>query len=321
MTKTLWKRVSAFVMAFVLSMSVIGFTTVDAEAASKPTKITLTKKTASVKVGSKVKIKVKKATPNQSKYRKVTWTSSDKTIAKVSKYGNVLGVKPGTVTITATSTTNKKVKATCKVTVYQNKYIQKKPSTSGSMYVYNLPAKSSSYKFTADGQSYKLTNANIATFMRLFGTSKNSLINRWNAKKSISASIGQFNVKVTGTGTNRTLKVTSPAEYKGTYTARLYKNREGHDYMFAVKGTRTRNAWQKFYVDSSKNYFTYTATNQIGLKYTYKVRKDGKSSSYKIGNTVVYKYKKTAKYTVISIDKKEVAASNLKAYYYGKVTK
>lgn len=321
MSKTLWKRVSAFVMAFVLSMSMIGFTGVDAEAASKPTKITLTKKTASVKVGSKVKIKVKKATPNQAKYRTVTWKSSDKSIATVSKNGNVKGIKPGTVTITATSTKNKKVKATCKVTVYQNKYIQKKPSTSGSMYVYNLPAKSSSYKFTADGQSYKLTNANIKTFMTLFGTSKNSLINKWNAKKSISAKIGQYNVKVTGTKTDRTLKITSPAAYKGTYKARLYKNKEGHDYMFAVKGTKTNNVWQKFYVDSTKKYFTFTATNKIGLKYTYKVRKDGTAAAYKIGNTVVYKYKKTSKYTVISIDKKEVGASNLKAYYYGKVTK
>lgn len=48
---------------------------------------------------------------------KATWESSDESIAKVSEGGVVTAVAPGTITITATSTTREDVKATCEVTV------------------------------------------------------------------------------------------------------------------------------------------------------------------------------------------------------------
>lgn len=48
----------------------------------------------------------------------VTWKSSDKTIAKVTGTGKVVGIKPGTVTITAVTING--LKASCKVKVYQS---------------------------------------------------------------------------------------------------------------------------------------------------------------------------------------------------------
>ncbi len=68
----------------------------------------LNKKKATVKVGKSVKLKVK----NTSK--KVTWSSSNKKVAKVSKAGKVTGVKAGKATIKA-KVDGKALK--CKVTV------------------------------------------------------------------------------------------------------------------------------------------------------------------------------------------------------------
>lgn len=70
----------------------------------------ISKKTAKVKVGKKVTLKVKGT--NQS----VTWSSSNKKIATVSK-GVVKGVKPGKVTITAKLKSGKKYKCTVTVKV------------------------------------------------------------------------------------------------------------------------------------------------------------------------------------------------------------
>ena len=56
----------------------------------------------------------------------VTWTSSDPKIAKVSADGTITATGLGTVTITCTSKSNKKVTATCKVTVRDTTLLQMK---------------------------------------------------------------------------------------------------------------------------------------------------------------------------------------------------
>ncbi len=48
----------------------------------------------------------------------VKWTSSNKDVAVVTFKGVVTAKKKGNVTITATSKTNKKVKAKCKIKIY-----------------------------------------------------------------------------------------------------------------------------------------------------------------------------------------------------------
>lgn len=319
---TFLKRTTAFALAAMMTFSVVGMSSVDVEAASKkPTKIYLNKKTVSVQVGKTYTLKVTKAKPNSKKYRTVKWTTSNKKIATVSSKGKVKAIKPGKVTITAISTKNKKVKAKCTVTVYKNGYITKKPSVKGGMYVYSMPDSSNNYRFVTKDNNYKVTDASIKDFMTLFGTGKNSLINRWTNKKSVTLKASNLTVTVTGTKTDRVLKIKGPEKYEGTYTARLYKNKEKHDYMFAVKGVKTNNKWQKFYVDSSKNYFTYTADNKLGVPYVYKVNKNGKAAYLKAGKTYLYKYEQTSKYDVISIDKKMADNDDLKAYYWGKITK
>lgn len=74
--------------------------------------------------GGSLKLKVSSVKPAKAS-KKVTWSSSNKKIATVSKKGAVKAKKAGTVTITAKSKANKKAKAKCKIKVYaQTKKLQ-----------------------------------------------------------------------------------------------------------------------------------------------------------------------------------------------------
>ena len=117
---------------------------------------------ASVYTGKTVTVKAT-ATPSAT----VTYTTSNKAIATVSSTGVVKGIKAGTVTITATTSTG--LKATCKVTV-------KAPSVKfakKSAVVYK--GKTATVKATLAGVSsvtYKSSNTKIATVNSKTGTVK-----------------------------------------------------------------------------------------------------------------------------------------------------
>lgn len=82
----------------------------------KAKKVVLNKYSASILVGGHVKLKAR-VKPKKTTIKKVTWKSSDTSIAMVSGTGEVLGLKEGMVRITATTTDGSKKKATCLVTV------------------------------------------------------------------------------------------------------------------------------------------------------------------------------------------------------------
>ena len=117
---------------------------------------------ASVYTGKTVTVKAT-ATPSAT----VTYTTSNKAIATVSSTGVVKGIKAGTVTITATTSTG--LKTTCKVTV-------KAPSVKfakSSVVVYT--GKTATVKATLAGVSsvtYKSSNTKIATVNSKTGTVK-----------------------------------------------------------------------------------------------------------------------------------------------------
>lgn len=117
---------------------------------------------ASVYTGKTVTVKAT-ATPSAT----VTYTTSNKAIATVSSTGVVKGIKAGTVTITATTSTG--FKTTCKVTV-------KAPSVKfakSSAVVYT--GKTATVKATLAGVSsvtYKSSNTKIATVNSKTGTVK-----------------------------------------------------------------------------------------------------------------------------------------------------
>ena len=88
----------------------------DAKAAPKTKQIKLNTKKKTLTVGQKITLKVKSVKPAKAS-KKVTWKSSKKSVATVSSKGVVKAKKAGTATITATSKSNKKVKATCRIKV------------------------------------------------------------------------------------------------------------------------------------------------------------------------------------------------------------
>lgn len=94
-----------------------------AAAKSNAVKLNITKK--KISVGSSFKLKVK---GKVSRKTVVTWKSSNKKIAAVSKKGKVTGKKAGKAQITVTVGGNNK-KAVCKVTVQKKKNSSSKPVT------------------------------------------------------------------------------------------------------------------------------------------------------------------------------------------------
>ncbi len=79
-----------------------------------PTKVTLNKKSISIKAKSTYKMTAK-LTPAKANPKTVKWTSSNKKVATVGKNGKVKGIKKGKATITATTWNGKTVK--CSVIV------------------------------------------------------------------------------------------------------------------------------------------------------------------------------------------------------------
>lgn len=96
------KRIFSVVLVLSLALSIL-FSTVNVQAAAKKPK--LAKKTATIEMGKTTKIKIK----NKPKRAKITYRSSKKSVAKVSKKGTVKGLKPGKATIKVTIKKKKKL--------------------------------------------------------------------------------------------------------------------------------------------------------------------------------------------------------------------
>ena len=128
------KQRTALVITLFMVFSVAGFWgTVDyADAAVKPKKIYLKTSSKYVDIKGKVTVSVKSVRPIKAS-KAVTWKTSNKRIATVSKKGVVTGKKKGKVTITATSKKNKKVKKSITIYVKQMKPKVSMP-TSATLY-------------------------------------------------------------------------------------------------------------------------------------------------------------------------------------------
>ena len=78
--------------------------------------LTLSKSSVSVQEGSSASVSAS-IRPNDAKNKTISWSSANSSIASVSSEGKITGVKPGTTTITASTTDGSGLMQTCKVTV------------------------------------------------------------------------------------------------------------------------------------------------------------------------------------------------------------
>lgn len=117
------KKSVARVVATALCVGMLGGYAPDARAAKK-FKVTLNKKTVSMKVGKTLQLKAKKSPAKA----KLTWKSSKKSVVSVSAKGKLKAKKIGEAKITVTAKyKGKKKKATCKVTVTGKKVVTSQP--------------------------------------------------------------------------------------------------------------------------------------------------------------------------------------------------
>ena len=116
------KRMCCFLLVLILLLVNSGWFNMDVDAnqkaGKKPTKITLNYSKKNLAVGETLTLKVKSVKPEKAS-KNVTWSSSSKKIATVSKKGKVKAKKTGNVTITAKSIVSKKIVAKCKIRVYK----------------------------------------------------------------------------------------------------------------------------------------------------------------------------------------------------------
>lgn len=73
---------------------------------------------AKVMQGKTITLKTK-IKPSNATIKRLSWASSDETIATVTSKGKVTGITPGSCTITATTTDGSNIKVTCALTVYE----------------------------------------------------------------------------------------------------------------------------------------------------------------------------------------------------------
>ncbi len=119
------------------------------------TRISLSKK-ATMYTGKKLTLKAK-VNPANASNKALTWKSSNTKIAKVASNGVVIGVKAGTVKITATAKDGSRKSATCTVTVRQS---VSKITLSKTNVV--LPKKGSSYNVRVTVAPKNAYNKNVA---------------------------------------------------------------------------------------------------------------------------------------------------------------
>lgn len=167
-TTRFWKKFLASMLALALVLTAVAVNDTQASAATKK-KVTLSATKKTIITGKSFTLSVKKATGLKGK--KAKFKSSNSKVAKVSSSKattkvTVKGLKAGTATITATSAYNKKVKATCKVTVKQavtKVKLNKKSVTLATGKTVTLKATVSPSKAANKKVTWKSSNTSIAT--------------------------------------------------------------------------------------------------------------------------------------------------------------
>lgn len=213
--KSTRKQLFALVLALAMVFTSVSVPSVTAEAAKnvKVKKIQITnpkKKKVTLVRGKTLQIKVK-VTPKNAKNKKVTYKSSKKKIASVSKKGKVKGLKKGTAKITVTAKDGSKKKATLTVKVVNPVKVKKVTVSPAAAALdvgktVTLKAACTPKNATNKAVSWKTSNKGVATVTSAgvvkgvkAGTAKITATAKDGSKKSASCTVTVKAASVTPT--------------------------------------------------------------------------------------------------------------------------
>ncbi len=163
--KTFRKLITAL-LAITMVLTLLPANTEAAKRRNEPKKIVLNKSKLMMVKGESRTLKVKKTIPSKAS-KTVTWSSSNKKVATVTPKGKVKAKRAGTVKIFAKSKHNSKIKAVCKITIYNK--TKKISLLCNSVYQLNagqsvnLKAKVTSPAKKIQPITWKSNNSSIAT--------------------------------------------------------------------------------------------------------------------------------------------------------------
>ena len=157
--------------------------------------VVLNRKSAAIYKGNTVKLSAA-VSPSNTTNKKVTWSSSNSQVAKVSSAGVVTGVKAGTAKITARTADGTKITASCTVTV-KNKTLTVNRSKATLV-------KGKYCKLTVKGSP----TVSAAAKTVKFSTSNSRIATVTSTGKIIAKKAGTCKIYVKGNGITRTVTVT-----------------------------------------------------------------------------------------------------------------
>lgn len=273
------KRLVALLLSFLMVISMMPDAGLTVEAAAKPK---LAKKSVSIVIGETSKIKVK----NVPKGAKITYKSAQKSIATVSKQGNVKGVKSGTAKITVS------VKKNAKTTKLAYKVIVKKPKLSkGKLSL-------------VSGKTAKLSVKNKPKKAKYTWQSSNTKVATVNKNGKVAAKTkGTANIKVKVKAAKKTYslscKVTVKAKSNDPKTQTYKVTFDSNGGSAVAPQTVKKNGFAKQPANPAREGYTfdswYTAANG-GQKFSFRTAITGNIRLYahwKSNNSEVQTYKVT----------------------------
>ena len=240
---------------------------VTVKAAESALSISLDKTTAEVEIGKDITLT---ATTTPTEGVKVTWTSSDSTIATVDANGKVTGVKAGEATIKAVAEKGtQKVEISCKVTVAEAVRKITLDNTKLEMSV----GDEKTLKATVEGYT-TASNGKV-----VWTTSDKTLATVDENGKVIALKAGT--VKITATNTENNVKVEATCEITIKAATGL-KTKDGAE-VYVLKGTEYVKATASDYSKTDTKFYIYTDT----YKYQGWQTIDGKMYYYTADNKKV----------------------------------
>jgi len=142
----------------------------------KPTRITLKQTDCTVPVGTTLKLNAT-IQPINTTNKTITWSSSNNNIAKVDKNGVVKGIKPGMITITATTSNGKKATCIIRVNIPPKSISLNKKSLSINKGSKNtLTVNFNPINTTSKEVNWKSSNANVVSVSNATTTNGNITI-------------------------------------------------------------------------------------------------------------------------------------------------